>query len=150
MNYANPNLKSVKRTAAPDKASIYLLDIGGEGRYPEAWNLNPSSVKTRGRDVGARIPRLIKGRAQAIPLPDNSVDMIIVERTPLRMAAMREIQRVIHDEGTIILRHALPPNIDPHRLARDLIQGHVQQRTIRISGLWLQETTFECRGGRET
>jgi hypothetical protein len=41
------------------------------------------------------------GRAQAILLPDNSLDKIIVERTPLQMAALREIQRVIHDEGTI-------------------------------------------------
>jgi len=149
MNYANPNLKTVKWTATPDKTSIFLLDIGGEGRHAEAWNLNPSAVKTRGPDVGARIPRLILGRAQAIPLPDNSVDIIIVERTPLRMAALREIQRVIHEQGTIILRHALPPNIDPHRLARDLIPGHAEQRKIQISGQWLQETTFECKGRRD-
>jgi hypothetical protein len=55
------------------------LDIGGEGRHAEAWNLNPSPVKTLGPEKGLPIPRRIAGRANAIPLPDHSVDRIIVE-----------------------------------------------------------------------
>jgi ubiquinone/menaquinone biosynthesis C-methylase UbiE len=68
---------------------------------PDYFTRRSGDWQTRDRDVAARSPRLTMGRAQAILLPDNSLDKIIVERTPLQMAALREIQRVIHDEGTI-------------------------------------------------
>lgn len=57
---------------------IRQLDIGGEGRYPEAWNVNPRATKTLGSDAGHPIPNLIKGRAEAIPLPDSSVELILL------------------------------------------------------------------------
>ena len=60
----------------------FRLDIGGEGRYADAWNLNPSAVKTIGPNRGQMIPRRIPGRADVIPLPDHSVDQVIMERTP--------------------------------------------------------------------
>ena len=121
---------------------IFILDVGGEGRYYAAWNLNPSSLRTLGPQRGSPIPRLILGRAERIPLPDISVRMIISERTPLRMDALLEIKRVISTEGTIILRHALPPGYDPHREAYGLFHGHVRQRKIIISRACLQETVF--------
>jgi hypothetical protein len=62
----------------------FILDIGGEGRHPTAWNLNPRATKTLGPDRGEPIPRLIRGRGESIPLPDRSVDVVIVEQTPLQ------------------------------------------------------------------
>jgi hypothetical protein len=121
-----------------------VLDIGGEGRHARAWNLNPSPTKTRGLDRGAPIPRRVAGRAEAIPFPDHSVDVIVVERTPLRAAALSEIRRVIRTDGTIILRHAYPPGFDPHRTARQVLPGRVRQRMIEIAGQRLQETVFRC------
>ena len=92
-----------------EAATRFTLDVGGEGRHQMAWNLNPSPVKTKGVDRGRPIPRLILGRAEAIPLPDKSVDRLIVERTPLRRRALEEIGRVIMPRGCVILRHAAAP-----------------------------------------
>ena len=35
---------------------MFILDIGGEGRHPDAWNLNPRKTKTLGPDRGLPIP----------------------------------------------------------------------------------------------
>ncbi len=126
----------------PISQSAVVLDVGGEGRHPEAWNLNPSPVKTFGEQRGQPIPRHIPGRADSIPLPDGSVDRLIVERTPLRVAALSEIARVISVTGTIVLRHAQPPNVDPHALASRILPGRISRRTIRLGGQVLQETEF--------
>ena len=124
------------------KNMTITLDIGGEGRHHGAWNLNPRRLKTKGVGRGTPIPRLILGRAEAIPLPGESVDRVIVERTPLRRKSLQEIRRVITATGTIILRHTVPPHIDPHRLAIQVLSGRRQQRTVHIDGQWLQKTIF--------
>jgi len=118
------------------------LDIGGEGRHPLAWNLNPSPVKTLGPDRGAPIPRHIAGRADRIPLESGSVDRVIVERTPLRRAALTEIARVVSPTGTITLRHAIPPGIDPHATARAILPGRATTRRILHVGRLVMETQF--------
>lgn len=119
-----------------------ILDVGGEGRYSEAWNVNPSAVKTLGRDQGQPIPRRIAGRAEAIPLPDKSADIIIVERSPLRVAALHEIARVITTDGVIILRHACLPNHDPHSFAKRILPGTATSRIWCLGERVLQETEF--------
>ena len=121
----------------------FSLDIGGEGRYEDAWNLNPSAVRTVGPNRGEPIQRRIPGRAEAIPLLDHSVDRIIMERTPLRRDSLYEIARIVNGRGTIVLRHAMPPNFDPHLLAREILPGRVMQRRIHIDGQILQETSFQ-------
>lgn len=137
-----------RQFACQESASNFVLDIGGEGRHSEAWNLNPSCVRTLGPRRGLPIPKLIPGRAEAIPLPNQSVDVIIMERTPLRMEAIHEIRRVIRRDGTIILRHALPPIDEPHRTACHLLSGRVSQRRYRVSERWMQETVFQCNERR--
>ena len=122
---------------------VLRLDIGGEGRNEDAWNLNPSAVRTVGPHRGEHIPRRIPGRAEAIPLPDHSVRQILVERTPLRRASLHEIARVVDQRGTIVLRHATPHDMDPHSLARSILPGRVSQRPIRIGRQVLQETCFQ-------
>ncbi|WP_145081850.1 hypothetical protein [Aureliella helgolandensis] len=79
-----------------------MLDIGGEGRYENAWNLNPRSLKTIGTEKGLAISRHILGRGECIPLPDGCVQQIMMERAPLRRAAVFEMVRVIVPAGTII------------------------------------------------
>lgn len=122
---------------------VFVLDIGGEGRHPDAWNLNPSPVRTLGPNRGEPIPRHVQGRADAIPLPDHCVDRIIMERSPLTKAALREIARVVSRRGEVVLRHAVPPNFDPHLLARRVLPGRVSQRIVRIGRHVLQETRFQ-------
>jgi hypothetical protein len=117
-----------------------VLDIGGEGRHPEAWNLNPRSQKTLGPHRGEQIPRLIQGRGEFIPLHVRTVDVLIVERTPLRAATLTEILRVARPSAEIILRHAIALQRDPHRHALRVLKGIVEQRAAMIGRLPVQET----------
>ena len=121
-----------------------LLDIGGEGRYPEAWNLNPRPTRTIGPETGSPIPNWIAGRADAIPLPDSSVTRIVVERTPLNDEAYGEITRIAVTEGRIVLRHVRPPWSDPHRRAARLWGPPIRQRLTTLAGRIVQESEFIC------
>ena len=120
------------------------LDIGGEGRYPEAWNLNISKIKTLGPDKGQPIPRWVAGSATAIPLPDSSVDRIIMERTPLTCVAIDEMLRILKPGGDIILRHFYGTGEHPHALARCTISGHVSSGQIYLGNQLIQETAFRA------
>ena len=116
------------------------LDIGGEGRHAGAINLNRSRHKTLGPRRGEPIPRLIVGRADALPLADRSVARVIVERTPLSQAAVAEIARVLAPGGVVILRHVPFAESDRHALARRTLGGTARQRRRRLGEQWVQET----------
>jgi ubiquinone/menaquinone biosynthesis C-methylase UbiE len=120
-----------------------VVDIGGEGRHPTAWNLNPRRHGTLGSKRRQPIPRLIVGRADAIPLADGIVDRIIVERTPLSQAALGEIRRVLSPSGSIVLRHVVRPGTDRHARAVATLAGEVVRRTYRAFGQLLQETEIQ-------
>jgi len=124
---------------------LRVLDIGGEGRHLDAWNLNPSAVRTCGPLRGEPIPRHLAGRADAIPTEDSAFDQVIVERTPLRAAAFAEIRRVAVNGATIILRHAVPPGIDPHTLARLYLGTPLGQKLLTVGMHTVQESVFVCR-----
>lgn len=119
-----------------------ILDVGGEGRHPLAWNLNPSPVKTVGPQTGFPIPQLILGRADAIPLSAASVSVVIVERTPLQLPALREIWRVAAPGALIVLRHARPPWSDPHQLAAAMFNTPFQRSNHSLGRHVVQETIF--------
>ena len=120
-----------------------MLDIGGEGRYSEAWNLNPRRQRTLSPGRGKDIPRRIAGRAEAIPLPDDSVDRIIVERTPLLKSALFEMARVIKPTGVIELRHAHMSGRHPHYWAWQILPGRCTTRQFWMGQVMVQESVFE-------
>lgn len=122
-----------------------VIDIGGEGRHAVAWNINPSTVKTFGPEKGRPIPRLIPGRSDAIPLPDKSAAVIIVERTPISLCALDEIRRIARDSAVVILRHFRAFGRDPHYHVKDRLSGPVSQRTLVVGNMILQETVIEVR-----
>ena len=117
-----------------------MLDIGGEGRHRLAWNLNPRALGTLGAVRGRPIPRLIRARGESIPLADKSVDVLIVERTPLTMALLLEMRRVAKSSSTAILRHAVTPLGDPHDRALAVLNGTVRQRMTRIGRQRVRQT----------
>jgi hypothetical protein len=120
----------------------FVLDIGGEGRNAHAWNLNPRSLRTFGPDRGQVIPRLILARGEAIPLVDGCVDVLIVERTPLRLATLREMLRVARPSAQAILRHVVTPAGDPHRIALQALPGTNTRRFTTIGIHRVQETVI--------
>ena len=120
-----------------------ILDVGGEGRHPEAWNVNVSRVKTVGPQRGEPIPRLIVARADTLPFAGGVASSVILERTPLRRRVIEELLRVVQPAGTIILRHVPFPDADRHALAAELIPGRRQQSQILIGRQLVQETRFE-------
>lgn len=132
------------------KIKIELLDIGGEGRYENAWNLNPRSRKTIGQEMGLAIPSHILARAERIPLPDGCVQQIIMERAPLRRAAVFEMVRVIVPGGTITLRHNAATGLNPHCVAQQLIDADFSVQKIKIGCQELQQTRFDSVRGIRT
>jgi len=130
--------RRISSCRTPDKL---ILDVGGEGRYAAAWNVNPSRTITLGSRRGSLIPRHVPGRAEDIPFSDESADVIIAERTPLLPAGLRELRRVIKPGGLILLRHAITPCGDPHRIAIQVFVG-AQERRQYLKHLALQETSF--------
>jgi ubiquinone/menaquinone biosynthesis C-methylase UbiE len=123
-----------------NRANRITLDIGGEGRRAAAINLNRSRYKTLGPHRGDAIPRLIVGRADAIPLADDSVARVVVERTPLSTAALAEIARVVVPGGVVILAHVPLERGDRHARAIDALAGFVQRRSARLFGQSVQVT----------
>lgn len=124
-----------------------VLDVGGEGRHGFAWNLNLRQSQSGTAHTKGPIPRLIVARADAIPLADCSVDLAIVERTPLRAEALRELNRVVKSDGIILLRHAITPAGDPHRVALRLLRGPAERRQFAHRSYRIQETIIR-RGHR--
>jgi len=81
------------------------IDIGGEGRYLDAINVNPSSVTSTTGAPGRPIPNRIAGVGETLSQANQSVDLITVENTPIRSGASAEIARVIKPGGEIRLVH---------------------------------------------
>jgi RHS repeat-associated protein len=90
-----------------------FIDIGGEGRYSQALNVNPFSWQFYNPNV--RILRLIRALGQSLPFPDQSVYQITLESTPIFTETVDEMIRVIQPGGKIAL-------VTPELYARALIQ----------------------------
>ena len=128
---------------------LLILDIGGEGRHPEAWNLNPRTKQTLAPRLGEPIARLIRARGERIPLAAESVDLVIVERTPLRPATLSEIRRVAKPGSLVLLRHADLPGLDPHRVALRMLPGSVRRCVLQIGRRTCRETLIRLKAGKQ-
>lgn len=121
---------------------MFTLDIGGEGRHPEAWNLNISRLQTLGPEKGLPIRRWIFGRSTCLPFADGTVDRIIMEKTPLTRVAIGEMVRVLKPGGEIVLRHFHGGGEHPHGWARKMIRGQVSIGRARLRNQWVEETVI--------
>lgn len=121
----------------------FVVDIGGEGRHPLAWNVNPRALKTIGPQKGQPIPRRLPGRGDSVPLADHQADVVIVERTPLSREACEEIRRIARRRAIVVLRHVRAFSFDPHRLAKELLGSHWCERQCSVGASLCQETVFE-------
>lgn len=145
---ASPAVDRQRRLVVP-RASGRVLEIGfGSGlnlphydrsRVQWIWGLEPSApmralaahrIAHAGIDV-----RLLDSPAEDLPLPDGSVDTIVVTYALCTiadaMAALRQMRRVLHPEGTLLFSE--------HGAAPD---AGVRRWQDRLDGLWSR-----CAGG---
>jgi SAM-dependent methyltransferase len=95
------------------------LDLGGEGRYLDAINVNPQPYTSTTGDWGREIPFWVKGRSDEIPFPDKSIDKITIENAPINALALKEILRVLRPRGNIHLSHPEDYAISVHQMISD-------------------------------
>jgi SAM-dependent methyltransferase len=101
-----------------------IVDLGGEGRYLDAININPYFLTSTTGEPNRFIPNWVYGLADEVPLSNRTVDLLYLENAPLSIAAMEEILRVIRPRGKIRLSH---PSDYAERYFDDLadiFQGH--------------------------
>ena len=81
------------------------IDIGGEGRYPGAINVNAQRLTSTTGAPNRPIPNLVVGLGERLPFADSVADVITVENTPIRPGMADEIARVLKPGGTVRLLH---------------------------------------------
>jgi hypothetical protein len=109
------------------------LDIGGEGRYPAAINLNPAREGADGP-----VPRLVVGVGQQAPIRSRSIDLVTAENIPIHgRGVLDEIARVIRARGAVELVN--PDDYEPIRRAHlnciSMLNGRARQ--YRDANGWL-------------
>ncbi len=97
------------------------IDIGGEGRYPRANNVNPNTTTSTTGTPGRVIPNRVPGRGEKLPFPDRHADGISLENTPLSAQTAAEIVRVIKPGGSIRLQHWADYASETHSLVTNAI-----------------------------
>ncbi|MBS0297834.1 MAG: class I SAM-dependent methyltransferase [Proteobacteria bacterium] len=119
---------------APLARPLDVLDLGsGVGRFTpllaetfggRAWGVEPSAKMRALADAHAAHQRVayLEGSGEAIPLPDASVDLVLMflsfHHMPDRATAAAEIARVLKPGGRVLLRSVFSdrmPELDWHR-----------------------------------
>jgi ubiquinone/menaquinone biosynthesis C-methylase UbiE len=119
---------------APGRRPLTVLDLGsGTGRFTPAlaetfggavYGVEPSANMRREAQAGAPHPavRYLQGQAEDIPLPAGSCDLVLMylsfHHVRDRVAAVREIRRVLRPEGRVLIRSTFSdrmPDADWHR-----------------------------------
>lgn len=105
------------------------LDIGGEGRYRGAINVNPAPMTSTTGTPGRRIPDLVVGRGEALPVAAAVADLVTVENAPLRAGAAEEIARVLKPGGIARLLHPADYAASAHDAVAGALGLQLAERT---------------------
>jgi hypothetical protein len=107
------------------------IDIGGEGRYPNAINVNPNTTTSTTGTAGRTIPNHVPGRGERLPFGARNADGISLENAPITAQTGAEIARVIKPGGSIRLVSPSDYAAAAHKRVIDSISGcNVQQSTV--------------------
>lgn len=110
------------------------LDLGGEGRYRDAINVNPNAYTSTTGEPGRVIPFWVEGRSDQIPFPSNSVDKITIENAPISGDSIKEMLRVLRPRGDIHLSHPVDYALVIHQLVMDAFPDAViSQKNINTN-----------------
>ena len=105
------------------------IDIGGEGLYPGAVNVNPNPVG--GYVPGAEgqlavIPNRVSGSSTDIPFPSGTVGQLNLDNAPIGPGTGSEINRVLGSDGSVTLRGP-DSMVGDHQSVIDAVGGSVEQ-----------------------
>ncbi|MBS0360384.1 MAG: class I SAM-dependent methyltransferase [Proteobacteria bacterium] len=114
----------------PARRPLTVVDLGsGTGRFTPAladafggpvWGVEPAAAMRQAAEADATHPRVtyLAGEAAAIPLPDASVDVVLMflsfHHVPDQAAGAAEIFRVVQPGGRVILRSTFRERIPDH------------------------------------
>jgi SAM-dependent methyltransferase len=122
-----------------------LIDIGGEGRYLNAINLNPfTSIQTTTGNSDSihkarPIINLVRGFAQNLPFDDKTAQCVIMEQIPLNPEPQligRELKRVVAPGGFLFVSNPQGAEEDHDQITKDgfkLISRHIVSDTSGVS-----------------
>jgi hypothetical protein len=115
---------------APNSGRPLHIDIGGEGRYPNAVNVNPNTVTSTTGTAGRPIPNRVAGTGQQLPFGNAVADGISLENAPILPRTATEIARVLKPGGSVRLVSPADYAKVAHQRVIDAVWGHVQQTTV--------------------
>ena len=134
---------------APAKRPLTVLDLGsGTGRFSPALaetfggpviGVEPAAAMRAiaERDSAHPQVRYLAGEAAAIPLPDASVDLVLMflsfHHFPDQAAAAREIARVMKPGGRVILRSTFRDRIPDHWWRGFFPRSHAIEEAMFLS-----------------
>lgn len=111
-----------------DRDLPVILDIGGEGRYQGAINLNPNPLTSTTGEPDRIIPNWVPGIGDDIPLPNRVVDEVILENAPIGRRTLYEINRVSKSGSKVYLSHPIDYAETYYQRARSYFgQSNVQR-----------------------
>ena len=108
-----------------------VIDIGGEGRYPNAINVNPATNGSYPPYEG-KIPNRVDSFGEKLPFPDNSVDGIVIESGPINPDVIQEVVRVLKPGGSVRLVTPLPEAEKLHESVIEALGGAATQRPVQM------------------
>ncbi len=89
--------------ASKEQFNKVHLDIGGEGRYADAINVNPQSLTSTTGVPGQPIPQRVNAFGEKLPFANKTADAVTLESAPIKVGTANEIARVAKPGSTIRL-----------------------------------------------
>lgn len=129
-----PEIQSAITEALQAGENSTLIDVGGEGRYANAINLNKGSLTTTTGVPGQPIPNLVNGLGQAMPFQSGVAGTIIAENTYLGGNVPAEMARVIQPGGSVILLSPAEYALAAHQAVIDAVGGTSSQQIFPTAG----------------
>ena len=114
-------LRDALRAASKTPPKPVHIDIGGEGRYPDAINLNPNYDGLPKPTVG--------GLGEQAPFKSSVADLVTVESAPLRPGTITEIARIAKPGSEIRLVHPADYAAQNHQKVIDAVKGTATSTT---------------------
>jgi RHS repeat-associated protein len=119
------------------------IDIGGEGHFPRAINVNPLTTTTTTGVAGRPIPNLVRAVGEHLPFADQVADIVTIESVPISPVTASEIARVVAGGGEIRLVSPAQYATTAHaRVINSLPPGARVMQTVEGTGETAVTTTI--------